>query len=115
MARTDIENILRLKMLKTSDELLLAEPGTIEQSVLFLEFYSYERFRIVKMIEKCSKEEDLSRWQFLNEKLVEIEKKIIEEKADIMLYEQVTNMDLTGATKDCKIYSINDYHNKEGE
>ena len=32
-----------------------------------------------------------------------------------MLYEQVTNMDLTGATKDCKIYSINDYHNKEGE
>ena len=75
MARTDIENILRLKMLKTSDELLLAEPGTIEQSVLFLEFYSYERFRIVKMIEKCNKEEDLSRWQFLNEKLVEIEKR----------------------------------------
>ena len=44
---SDTKNLLRLKMLRTSDELLLAEPGTIEQSVLFLEFYSYERLSLI--------------------------------------------------------------------
>ena len=114
MKKSAIENILRIKMLRTSDELLLAEPGTIEQSLLFLEFYSYERFRLVKMIEVCDKVEDYQRWRFLNKKLMEIEKKIRQEKADIMLYENITNMDLTETVEDCKIYSIDDYE-EEGE
>ena len=115
MKETDTENLLRLKMLRTSDELFLVEPGTIEQSVLFLELFSYERFRISKLLERSDREENFSRWKFLNEKLAEIEKKILQEKADIMLYEQVTSNTLIGPTKDCKIYSINDYQQKEGE
>ncbi len=114
MKKSAIENILRIKMLRTSDELLLAEPGTIEQSLLFLEFYSYERFRLVKMIEVCDKVEDYQRWRFLNKKLMEIEKKIRQEKADIMLYENITNVDLTETVEDCKIYNIDDYE-EEGE
>ena len=114
MKKSAIENILRIKMLRTSDELLLAEPGTIEQSLLFLEFYSYERFRLVKMIEVCDKVEDYQRWRFLNKKLTEIEKKIRQEKADIMLYENITNVDLTETVEDCKIYNIDDYE-EEGE
>jgi hypothetical protein len=101
--------------METSDKLFVTEPGTIEQSLLFLEFYSYERFRLLKMIEKTSKSEDCSRWRFLNKKLAEAEDKIRLEKADIILYEQVTNENLTGTTKDCKIYSINNYQKKEGE
>tara|TARA_B100001094_G_C17597518_1_gene514953 strand:- start:197 stop:544 length:348 start_codon:yes stop_codon:yes gene_type:complete len=113
--KLDIENILKRRMLKTTDELFLAEPGTIEQSLLFLEFYCYERFRLLKMIEKVNKEENHSRWKFLNKKLAEAEDKIRLEKADIMLYEQLTNENLTDTTKDCKIYNINNYQKEEGE
>ena len=45
---------------------------------------------------------------------MEIEKKIRQEKADIMLYENITNVDLTETVEDCKIYSIDDYE-EEGE
>ena len=115
MKKLDIENILRRRMMETSDKLFVTEPGTIEQSLLFLEFYSYERFRLLKMIEKVSKEGNYSRWKFLNKKLTEAEDKIRLEKADIMLYEQLTNENLTGTAKDCKIYSINNYQKEEGE
>ena len=114
MKKSVIENILRIKMLRTSDELLLAEPGTIEQSLLFLEFYSYERFRLLKMIEVCDKVGNYERWRFLNKKLDQVEDKLRQEKADILLYESMMNTDLTETVKDCKIYNIDDYE-EEGE
>ena len=114
MKKSVIENILRIKMLRTSDELFLAEPGTIAQSLLFLEFYSYERFRLVKMIEVCDKADNYERWRFLNKKLAQVEDKLRQEKADIMLYENVTSINLTETVKDCKIYNIDDYE-EEGE
>ena len=118
MKKSDIENILKRKMLTTSDNLLLAEPGTIEQSLLFLEFYSYERFRIVKMLETCNKTDEMQRWTFLRSKLLEVERKISDEREDIMLYEKVTNYNLTGTIKDCKIYNMEEhriYDDEKGE
>ena len=114
MKKSVIENILRIKMLRTSDELFLSEPGTTEQSLLFLEFYSYERFRLVKMLEVCDKVEEYERWKFIKKKIKEIEKKIRREKAEVMLYENLAIENLTETVKECKIYNIKDYE-EEGE
>jgi len=66
------------------------------------------------MIEVCDKAGNYERWRFLNKKLAQVEDKLRQEKADILLYESMMNTDLTETVKDCKIYSIDDYE-EEGE
>ena len=110
MKEFDGENILKLRMRETTDRLLMAEPGTIDQTLLFLEFYLFERFRIVNLLNEIEEpEDDFGRWHFLRSKLREIEHKIEEEKAEITFYEEVTNESLTEHNEECKIFKIEDY------
>ena len=109
MKKFDGENILKLRMMETTDKLLLAEPGTIEQSLLFLEFFLFERFRLIHMIRECDYEEDYGRWKFLTKQLKSIESKIEEEKHQISIYEEITEQSLTGSKEECKIFNIDDY------
>ena len=111
MKKLDGENILKLRMMETTDKLLLAEPGTIEQSLLFLEFYLFERFRLIHMIRECDHEEDYDRWKFLTNQLKVVEEKISEERDQISIFEEITEQSLTGSDEECKIFNIQE-HNK---
>lgn len=100
-----------MRMIETTDKLFLAEPGTIEQSLLFLEFYLFERFRLVHMIKKCDHAENYDRWKFLTNQLKVVEEKISEERDQISIFEEITEQSLTGSNEECKIFNIQE-HNK---
>ena len=97
-----------MRMRRTTDKLLSTEFGTIEQTLLFIEFYLFERFRITNLIKECAPAET-ERLSFLNKKLLEIEDKIACEKEDILIYEELVNECLTDGKEECKIYNISDY------
>ena len=97
-------------MMETTDKLLSAEPGTIEQSLLFLEFYLFERFRLIHMIRKCDHDENYDRWKFLTNQLKAVEKKISEEKDQISIFEEITEQSLTGSDEECKIFNIQEHN-----
>ena len=100
-------------MMETTDKLLLAEPGTIEQSLLFLELFLFERFRLLHLIKECDYEDDYGQWRFLTKKLKDVEMKIAEEREQISIYEEITSQNLTQSSSECTIYNMNDY--KKGE
>ena len=115
MKKFDGENILKLRMMETTDKLLSTEPGTIEQSLLFLEFYLFERFRLLHLVKECDYEDpdEYARWRFLTKKLKLVERKIAEEKEQISIFEEITNQNLTQSSDKCKIYNMEKY--KKGE
>lgn len=113
MKNFDGENILKLRMLKTTDKLLSTEPGTIEQSLLFLEFYLFERFRLLHLLKDCDHQSDHEHWRFLSKQLKMCENKIAEEKEQIAIFEEITDQNLTEHGGECKVYDMDHY--KKGE
>ncbi len=97
--RSNVINLFSKRKMELAYEIMDTDPNSLYQSILFLELYSMEAFRIEELL-RYTDEGDLNYYDFLKEK-ARLLQRIEEEKERITLMGDEDDFDTTEFTDGC--------------